>query len=85
MTAKNESGASARAQLSDRFQLAIDAAAMKAGLAGMDAYLEEWRQETRACGEDLEAEVATEAARLEEAFPPNVLRDLSRGGGLSAD
>ncbi len=49
--------AAARAQLSDRFQEAIDAAAMSAGLFDSDGYLEEWRRKTRACGDDLEAEV----------------------------
>ena len=44
VTAKGEAG-SARVQLTDRFQKAIDAAAMKAGLVDMDLYLEEWRQE----------------------------------------
>jgi hypothetical protein len=44
VTAKGAAG-SARTQLSDRFQKAIDAAAMKAGLVEMDLYLEEWHQE----------------------------------------
>lgn len=72
---------SARAQLSDRFQTAIDAAAMKAGLVGSDAYLEEWRRETRPCGDDLEAEVAAEVERLEADFPRERLLALVRAGG----
>ncbi|MGI9657277.1 MAG: virulence factor [Gaiellaceae bacterium] len=75
--------ASARVELADRFQKAIDAAAMKAGLAEMDAYLAEWRREERLCGDDLEAEVAEEAARLEGAFTPDVVRALVRSGGLA--
>ncbi len=39
----------ARVQLSDRFQEAIDAAAMRAGLIGTDTYLEQWRREGRPC------------------------------------
>ena len=39
----------ARAQLSERFQEAIDAAAMRAGLIGTDEYLEQWRREGRLC------------------------------------
>ena len=35
-------------ELPERFQEAIDAAAMRAGLIGSDAYLEEWRREQRA-------------------------------------
>lgn len=82
VTATGDGGASARAQLSDRFQLAIDAAAMKAGVVGSDAYLEEWRRESRPCGDDLEAEVAAEAARLEAEHPREVLVVLARSGGV---
>ena len=68
-------------QLSDRFQKAIDAAAMKAGLVDMDLYLEEWHQETRPCGDELETEVAAEAERLEASFDRDVLLQLARSGG----
>jgi len=67
---------SARASLSDRFQLAIDDAAMQAGLVGSDEYLEEWRRETRECDADLEREVNDEAERLEAMFPPEELERL---------
>ena len=80
VTAKREAG-SARVQLPDRFQKAIDAAAMKADLVDMDLYLEEWRQETRPCGNDLEKEVTAEAERLETAFSRDVLLQLARSGG----
>jgi Virulence factor len=75
------SGTSARTQLSDRFQRAIDAAAMKAGLVESDAYLDEWRRETRPCGDDLEAEVAAEVTRLEADYPRERLHVLTRAGG----
>jgi hypothetical protein len=71
-------------QLTDRFQNAIDAAAMKAGLSEMDAYLEEWRRESRPCGDDLDGEVAAEAKRLESAFPRETLLRLTRAGGLAS-
>ena len=71
----------ARAQLSDRFQEAIDAAAMRAGLIGTDAYLQEWRREPRDCGDDLEAEVSDEAAWLEAAYPDDTLERLVRSDG----
>jgi hypothetical protein len=58
--------AAARAQLSDRFQEAIDAAAMRAGLIGTDTYLEEWRREARPCGDDLAAERLVRASGEEE-------------------
>jgi hypothetical protein len=73
--------ASARASLSGRFQEAIDAAAMSAGLFDSDGYLEEWRRVSRDCGDDLEAEVAAEAARLESAYGDEELADLARAGG----
>ena len=80
VTAK-EGRASARAQLPERFQEAIDAAAMRAGLIGTDAYLAEWRREARGCGGDLEAEVAEEAAWLDGAYTDEVLERLVRTNG----
>jgi hypothetical protein len=73
--------AAARAQLSDRFQEAIDAAAMRAGLIGTDAYLEEWRRESRPCGDDLAAEVAATAAEIEQGYPDERLERLVRASG----
>ena len=70
-----------RVQLSERFQEAIDAAAMRAGLIGTDTYLEEWRRETRACGDDLEAEVAATAAQLELDYTDERLERLVRASG----
>jgi Virulence factor len=75
---------SARASLGERFQLAIDEAAMEAGLTGSDDYLAEWRRETRECGSDLEREVAGEALRLEEALPAQELERLVVAGGRDA-
>jgi hypothetical protein len=71
----------ARAALADRFMLAIDEAAMRAGLSGSDDYLAEWQHATRECGADLEHEVAVEAARLEQSFPTDVLEQLVEAGG----
>ena len=75
----------ARAQLSDRFQEAIDEAALRAGLFGTDEYLGEWRRDSRPCGDDLEAEARREAERLEAAFVDETLRALARGGGIGAE
>ncbi len=80
MTAK-EGRTTSRAQLSGRFQEAIDAAAMRAGLIGTDAYLGEWRREPRSCGEDLEKEVAEEAEWLEAAYPDDTLERLVKADG----
>ena len=80
VTAGKGRGAS-RAQLSERFQEAIDAAAMRAGLIGTDTYLEEWRRETRPCGDDLDTEVAAVAAQLEAAYTDERLARLARASG----
>jgi hypothetical protein len=84
VTARGADGTTARRELSDRFQKAIDAAAMKAGLVDSDAYLEEWRRESRPCGEDLEAEVSAEVERLEQEYPREALLELTRAGGRRA-
>ena len=75
-------GATARRELPERFQKAIDAAAMTAGLIESDAYLEGWRQTSRSCGPDLEAEVVAEAERLDAAYDRSTLLRLTRSGGL---
>ena len=48
---------SAKRHLGERFEQAIDRAAMRANLRDTDAYLGEWRRsEPRECSDDLEAE-----------------------------
>ena len=80
VTAKEGRTRAAR-ELPPRFQEAIDAAAMRAGMIGTDAYLEEWRRESRACGGDLDAEVAQEAEWLDAAYTDDVLERLVRDSG----
>ena len=80
VTAK-EGRARTAVELAPRFQEAIDAAAMRAGLIGTDAYLEEWRRETRACGDDMESEVAQEAEWLDAAYTDDVLERLVQANG----
>jgi hypothetical protein len=75
----------AKVQLSARFQEAVDRAAMRAGKGSSDAYLADWkRSDPKACGEDLKAEAAAEAARLEAAFSDADLEALIRAKGLRA-
>jgi len=75
---------SAKVQLSARFQEAVDRAAMRAGKGSSDAYLADWkRSEPRACGEDLQAEAAAEAARIEARFSDTDLETLIRAKGLA--
>lgn len=72
----------AKRALSERFEQAIDRAAMKAGLAGTDDYLAEWRRadpvETEGEAEEI---AATEAARLEAAYDPARLKALVDNAG----
>ena len=76
---------SAKAQLSVRFQEAIDRAAMRAGKGTSDAYLADWkRSEPRTCGEDIQAEATAEAARIEARFSDADLEALIRSKGLAA-
>jgi len=75
----------AKVQLSARFQEAVDRAAMRAGKGASDAYLADWkRSEARACGEDLQAEAAAEAGRIEARFSDEALEALIRAKGLAA-
>ncbi len=74
---------SAKRVLGERFQAAIDRAAMRAGLHGTDAYLGEWRRTVAAApGDDLEAEADAAAARLDADYSPERLRALAANGGL---
>ncbi len=74
---------SAKVQLSHRFQVAIDRAAMRAGKGSSDAYLADWRRSNpRACGDDLAAEAAAEAGRLEAAYSDEALERLVKAKGL---
>lgn len=72
----------AKIALSPRFQVAIDRAAMRAGKGSSDEYLADWKRTARECGEDIEAEAAGEAARLEAAHTDADLERLIRNHGL---
>ncbi|MGZ5329312.1 MAG: virulence factor [Actinomycetota bacterium] len=82
LVARGEGDAAARALLPERFQEAVDAAAMVAGMIGSDDYTEQMQMERRACGEDLDAEVAAEQERLEVEWTDDVLRAAIRSGGI---
>jgi Virulence factor len=72
-------------QLSARFQEAVDRAAMRAGKGTSAAYLADWkRSEPRSCGEDLKAEAAAEAERIEARYSDADLEALVRSKGLAA-
>jgi hypothetical protein len=73
---------SAKVQLTERFQVAIDRAAMRAGKGSSDKYLEDWRRDSRSCSDDLETEAQTEAARLEADFTDEYLEKVVKNSGL---
>jgi hypothetical protein len=71
-----------KVQLSARFQEAVDRAAMRAGKGSSDAYLADWRRTPRACGDDLQAEAAAAAARLEARYTDEDLERVIRAKGV---
>ncbi len=71
VAARDASGAQAKVQLPQSFQEAIDEEAMRLGMAGSDAYLEQWRLGEWQDAEGTPDEVcAAVAARLEEEWSP---------------
>ncbi len=72
-------------QLSDRFQIAIDRAAVVAGKKTTDDYLGEWHRQVEECGPELSDEADRAAARLETRFTKDVLRSYVRAGGRAPD
>jgi hypothetical protein len=73
----------AKRQLSERFEKAIDRAAMRAKLRDTDSYLAEWRRaQPSSCGDDLEAEAQAAAAHLEAEFDDDRLARLVAAGGV---
>ena len=74
---------STKIRLADRFQEAIDRAAMRAGKGSSDAYLSEWRRDSRSCSDDLEAEARAAADNLDRQFSDGDLLVLIRAKGLA--
>ncbi len=70
--------------LPDRFQKAIDRAAMRAKKTSADAYLDDWRRETKACDADLEAALEAASSAIEHDYSDQVLDILARNFGLQA-
>lgn len=76
---------SAKRMLHDRFQVAIDRAAMRAGKGTSEAYMEDWtRQQTEVDG-DIEVIADETTAALEAEFPDELLEQLTKAQGLLAD
>ncbi|MEJ1995330.1 MAG: virulence factor [Limibacillus sp.] len=74
----------AKRQLPERFEQAIDRAAMRANMRDTDSYLSEWRRgEPIDCGDDLEAEAEAWAAKLEQDYDKEAVRKLVEQGGYA--
>ncbi len=77
VTAREGRRNTAKVELDQRFQVAIDDAAMRLKLTGTDAYLEAWRrdgwQERAGTPESVAQAVAAE---LDAAYPPERLREM---------
>ena len=72
----------AKRQLEERFEQAIDRAAMKVNAKDADAYLAEWRKAAPFAAEGDPAEIAeAEAVRLEEEFDQERLKALIANDG----
>jgi len=68
--------------LPERFEQAIDRAAMKSGARDSDTYLAEWRRaEAFSVDGDAEDVASAEAARLDAAYETEKLRALVENGG----
>lgn len=79
----------AKVPLPERFEQAIDRAAMKTGAAGTDAYLAEWRKDApygvdtsgaESGGTDMDVAIA-EAARLDVEFDQDRIKVLIDNDG----
>ena len=68
--------------LAERFQEAIDMAAMRGGATDTDSYLADWRRaEPVAVGGDLAAEADRAKADLEATYDKDKLKSLIANGG----
>src|SRR5262245_10548377 len=75
---RGDGGAAARRLLDDRFQEAVDAAAMVAGLIGSDDYTEQMVMDRREVADDLEAAADAEVARIEAEWTDEVMKTAIR-------
>ena len=86
VTAREGRRNTAKVELSARFQVAIDEAAMRLGMSGSDAYIEQWRREGWQPREGDPASVAAAvAAEVEADYSPQRLRELLRSLSPQAD
>lgn len=75
----------ASVKLPDRFMVAVDAAATKAGKTSDEDYIAEWREEKRPCGPDIQAEAETEAMSITQSYPSNLIKTYVRNEGWTPE
>ena len=73
-----------RKQLDPKFETAIDRAAMRAGKGSSDAYIAEWRRETKRLEgvRDPFKLLETQVQQLEQEFPDEILEKTIKAGGI---
>ncbi len=73
----------AKIQLTDRFQEAVDRAAMRAGKGSSDAYLADWQRSAPVvCDDNLESAASTAAAEIEARYSDEDLERIIRAKGI---
>jgi hypothetical protein len=76
----------AKVQLNERFEKAIDRAAMKANLRDTDSYLSEWRKVSLGeVGDDMQATADAKAKEIETEFDDAKLNMLVDAGGIATE
>jgi len=75
---------SSKIMLTDRFQVAIDRAAMRAGAGTSDAYMADWTRNEESVEGDIEELAKKRAEELESAFSDESLETLTKAKGLTS-
>lgn len=75
----------AKVMLPDRFQVAIDRAAMRAGKGSSDAYMEDWRRDRSPCGPELQEAANIAANELISEWDEASLEALTKAKGIAAN
>ncbi|MEO0619882.1 MAG: virulence factor [Pseudomonadota bacterium] len=76
----------AKRQLPERFEQAIDMAAMRSGASETDDYLADWRRADPEdiAGDDIEALADSEAASLDTTYDAERIKTLIANGGRAS-
>lgn len=76
----------AKRPLADRFMVAVDKAAMAAGVTSDEAYLADWHtQDVEATEGEPQAAAEALAAKYEDEYPTARLAELARNGGKTPE